>query len=112
MHIIAVNRLSLRPARLDTGIHMHTRQHDVPKAIRSFRQHPRRFRDWGYAAAIIQFVGACLFSVSTIISVPHVLPAEATTDYWTWDASFWTLQVCCADRQLSVRWVLMTLRMQ
>ncbi len=55
----------------------------------------RRFRDWGYAAAIIQFVGATLFSISTIISVPHVLPAEATTNYWTWDATFWTLQVLC-----------------
>ena len=53
----------------------------------------RRFRDWGYAAAIIQFVGATMFSVSVIIALPHVLPSEASTDYWTWDATFWTLQV-------------------
>ena len=53
----------------------------------------RRFRDFGYCAAIIQFVGATLFSASTIISVPHVLPSESSSNYGTWDATFWTLQV-------------------
>ncbi len=74
-----------------------------PSAACRARLHVRRFRDWGYAAAIIQFVGATLFSISTIISVPHVLPAEASTNYWTWDATFWTLQVCSTDENVMLQ---------
>ena len=69
----------------------HTKPQEDPDA--RFRWWGVRFHDWGYVAAIIQFFGACLFSVSVIIALPHVLPAEADTNYWTWDATFWTLQV-------------------
>ena len=44
-------------------------------------------------AAVIQFTGATLFSISTILAVPGVLPPESSTYFAVWDATFWTLQV-------------------
>lgn len=44
-------------------------------------------------AAVIQFTGATLFSISTILGVPGVLPPESSTYFAVWDATFWTLQV-------------------
>ena len=52
-----------------------------------------RLHDVGYIAALIQFVGATLFSASTILGVPGVLVPESSTYYAVWDATFWSLQV-------------------
>ena len=58
-----------------------------------------RWRDLGYLASFITFIGATTFWVSTITGVPGVLPNKAT-HIAEWDILFWLPQVGIAFHAL------------
>lgn len=53
-----------------------------------------RYRDNGYWANTILFLGTSVFWIAPITGVPHVLPDESD-HYLEWDFLYWLPQVLC-----------------
>lgn len=66
-----------------------------------------RYRDVGFAASLLQLIGATIFWVPCIFAVPGVYTPETEANYGVWDVAFWSLQMVGATFFIVSAWAFM-----